>query len=802
MRIMITVFSCLLCAIVVSTSAVIGNGNSSARFSTDSGTLPSLDLRAGNSLENLPSSLIDLESSCVNSLLWGGPWDACLDSPYVYCAYSNGLGVLDLRGSADRMIVSTLFCPGSGQAICKSGDLVYLADGPAGLIIIDVSDPLNPLTVGSYTRLNFAQHVVVQDDLALVTCGGSRMGPGNVVFILDIADPSAPILLSKYCPSESASTGQVRDVDVSENLALVAVGSEGLQVVDISRPAHPILVGSYRDCEAWDIAVLDSLAFVSCSEELLVLNVADPHSPDSIAIFGEARGVNKDLRLFDSLLVSSWAFIYDDWGSTEYYVGFSIYNVSDPGNPTPLGGESRESFYLMSPTTIIWDTLALMFNPYPGIEVFDISDLTDPIWIKTLSSQGARELYRQDSLLFIPSLDYPGVHILDISNPARPLKIAHYRIDTSEFSWQSHYVACCDTMLYIMYGVGITDERLCDVVSISDPGDPTLIATASFGSGGHDIDCYVVSGQVLFLLNGIFDIGDPANPQLIGHLGVAGSRLLVQDTLLYVFTSGCSKLSSCSWTVFNIADPTNPVELAVGGCRPCLADVVIHDTLLYMVSCPAQQSEIWNVSDPTQPVQLYKGSWPDGTGICVSNNLAYVVMPWPWGDGGGVLDVSDPTSPVFLGPFWTPGYPFDILAVDDVLYVADLTSLLILRAATERESEKGVLTTGPRVRLSAEAESGIGSPTNYLPTAFTDLQNVPNPFNQTTQISFTLPQAALVRLEVFNVVGQRVAVLIDSHLEAGAHVKAWNASGAASGVYFYRLLVRGSAATKKMLLLK
>ena len=82
------------------------------------------------------------------------------------------------------------------------------------------------------------------------------------------------------------------------------------------------------------------------------------------------------------------------------------------------------------------------------------------------------------------------------------------------------------------------------------------------------------------------------------------------------------------------------------------------------------------------------------------------------------------------------------------------------------------------------------------------VQNYPNPFNPATTIAFTLPAKAHVRLEIFNLLGQTVAVLADDEFTAGTHEINWEASGAPSGVYFYRISASSSIITKKMILLK
>ena len=81
-------------------------------------------------------------------------------------------------------------------------------------------------------------------------------------------------------------------------------------------------------------------------------------------------------------------------------------------------------------------------------------------------------------------------------------------------------------------------------------------------------------------------------------------------------------------------------------------------------------------------------------------------------------------------------------------------------------------------------------------------QNYPNPFNPTTSISFTLNRSTDVRLEIYNSIGQKVELLVNELLESGHHSVEFDASGLATGVYFYQLTTPFFSQTKKMLLVK
>ena len=88
------------------------------------------------------------------------------------------------------------------------------------------------------------------------------------------------------------------------------------------------------------------------------------------------------------------------------------------------------------------------------------------------------------------------------------------------------------------------------------------------------------------------------------------------------------------------------------------------------------------------------------------------------------------------------------------------------------------------------------------PLSFNLSQNYPNPFNPSTIIKYSIPESGIVRLAVYNLIGEEVAVLADGFSEAGFYEVTFDASSLPSGAYFYKLQSENSVVAKKMLLMK
>jgi len=102
---------------------------------------------------------------------------------------------------------------------------------------------------------------------------------------------------------------------------------------------------------------------------------------------------------------------------------------------------------------------------------------------------------------------------------------------------------------------------------------------------------------------------------------------------------------------------------------------------------------------------------------------------------------------------------------------------------------------------------GIFTRPTEVPEIFALNQNHPNPFNPETEISYSIANAGHVTLDIYNIVGQKVAALVNGYQDAGSYTVTWNSKGfdgnrVSSGIYLYRLTAGEFVQTRKMILMK
>ncbi len=229
-----------------------------------------------------------------------------------------GLQVVDVTIPQSPQIIGAINTNGVAQGVDISGDYAYIADGYGGVQVVDITRPDDPRIIRTIDMPDEAVDITISGELAFVADKDAG------VRILNLADPENPVEIGFY-----DTPGWAWDVAVQDNYAYVADRHSGFRIIDVSNPRSSFETGVIDTVGiAYGIAVSGDYAFISAGVVyegnpiggLRIINISDPNNPFIV----NTRFVEVEGR--DVVLIGDLA--YTTMGSN--VVGF---NVSDPNNP-------------------------------------------------------------------------------------------------------------------------------------------------------------------------------------------------------------------------------------------------------------------------------------------------------------------------------------------------------------------------------------------------------------------------------------------------------------------------------------
>ena len=176
--------------------------------------------------------------------------------------------------------------------------------------------------------------------------------------------------------------------------------------------------------------------------------------------------------------------------------------------------------------------------------------------------------------------------------------------------------------------------------------------------------------------------------------------------------------------------------------------------------------------------------------------IGYAVM-----ESGPVLRTDDggETWDAPFGGYPTPTHPGNNFMQDIHMLDANIGAVVGTDGVIGMTDSGG----GEPVTISNPVGTATEDPANTeLPSQITLDQNYPNPFNPVTRIQYSLPEQHDVRLEVFDILGRSVALLVNESRNAGTHTVPFDAAGLSSGVYIYRITAGPHSVVRRMMLMK
>lgn len=533
-----------------------------------------------------------------------------------------------------RLLGQTLLGP--ARQVVVQGNYAYVGVS-CGLLILDVTDPANPVEMGRAYDVNFTiiEDIFVQNGYAYLVDAYNGLG------IVDVRDVRNPRVIGKV-----RCGYHMFGVSVKDTFAY-AVGSGGMQdssdffVINVKMPASPFVVAGYDTFWGEKVQIVDTLAFVADGLSLDVYSIANPLNVFRVAQYFNVGSSRKDVCIRDT-------FCY----VVSQDSGLVILNIRDPLNPQklgrykPNGGPIRVS--VQGDYAYLCEDLNL-YSDYPmrNLSHFWVIDITDPTnptqvgWYETQGSGG--EVFAKDSLVFFAD-GGKGLRMMDVRDPSQPREIAHY--STGDVCWE---LVKQGNYLYVAHG----GDGL-RILDVTNPFQPLELGHLEMPWRAFDI---AVKDSLLYSAEGdsglvVVDIRNPAQPQIMGRwplsLNLMAYGISVKDTLAYL-------CGSSLWIV-NVADPQNPYYVGgMGGSGATIYDLWVHGRYAYEpVPLLPWTFGVIDVGDPRNPRVVF--AWdslaPGGRELEGMDTLLYTLADFRApGDGFYVLSVADSVRPYGIGAY-------------------------------------------------------------------------------------------------------------------------------------------------------
>jgi hypothetical protein len=285
-------------------------------------------------------------------------------------------------------ILSEFETDGFTYDVVVKDNIAYLSvakePGPSELLILDVSDPNNPVELGSYDEIGYPDQLAVDNNLVYIT---DRFGPLQVI---DVTDPANLEKIGEYVGS-----GETYDIEIVGEIAYLADWNQGLNILNISDPSNPELIDNFGIIGASpQLDIVGDLIYLSDHRNertgLVVLNISNPANPFWV-----------DSYLPDDELWNPH--VFDDYiycGNHELEGGeLIILDTSDPSNVSEVG---QFNFGSIVNSVVVSNNIAFAAGGMHGLDLIDVTDPSNPTLLIALNGVGiGRDLMVIEDMIYL-----------------------------------------------------------------------------------------------------------------------------------------------------------------------------------------------------------------------------------------------------------------------------------------------------------------------------------------------------------------------------------------------------------------
>lgn len=472
---------------------------------------------------------IEFISSAVMS---GADRKLLVDGTRMYSACERGIDIFDISVPESISMLGHYDTPGIANGCAVQGTIAFVADNFNGLVVLDVSnpeepehlatypvsaieevavrdtlvfcggtdflvfnvaDPSNPVEVGSLAGVG-VKRIAFRDSLCFVA---TQQG----LEVVSIADPRQPRNIT------TVETGWLRDVEILGDHAYVC-GDTELVVVDSKTF---IKVGSYDGGYlAFGLAVQESLAFLCRGQQLdvQVVSISDPSHPVLLGSFPTQNGPQDAAVSGHHVFAGVWS------------QDLLVADFSNPRSPSVRG-----RFHRPGELNGAWrdGDLVVTADRWYGMSVVDVADIRNPVERGEVELSGwPRRICLVESLAYCAN--YDGLAVVSVANPDAPELLGQVNTD-----YYTYEVAVKDTLAYVAEREWNPYHGNLVIVSVANPRSPRVVGMYPVSGagcealaypGGHH--CYIVCQGWSLNEFAIINVRNPATPYRVSGCNTNG----------------------------------------------------------------------------------------------------------------------------------------------------------------------------------------------------------------------------------------------------------------------------------------
>ena len=382
---------------------------------------------------------------------------------YAYAvAFNDSLYVWEMSDLNNTALVKIQPVEINTSNITVNGNYAYVTS-PFGLKVVDITDPLNPSVLSSYSQ--GGMDFVVDNNQGYLCMGA------NYVHLFDVTDPANLIYINSI-----STEGPARHSAAENGKIYVAEDYQGVSITDVSDLNNPQLLGRFDTWGRSTDVITDGnyLYIANGNDGLRILDITDPENPAPIGLVN----VNGNLGYLDK-------FDNEIYSCENTYKKLNIIDVSNPSLPVVTTVCNINSF--MNDIAVN-DSLIFISSRDSGLVIYRRSDCTSKLGSYSTGVSVWSALPRNNLLYLIDGNKI--FYVLDISDPANPVELGNVVLQSTSLKMD----IVGDTVFVASYYGGLT------AVDVSDSQNPQVIG--SYNEGFSEMRDVKVNNGFAYVANG------------------------------------------------------------------------------------------------------------------------------------------------------------------------------------------------------------------------------------------------------------------------------------------------------------